>query len=123
MEPIVIIPDHQPNPFYSHSTMGDETSPTQRPLRNSTKVDDPHDGKKPFYHDSDSLSDDITWDDEEPPHPFRFLDLPVEIQLEVVDILSESYENHDLGAYTDCRGHPLLDLRQWVLLAISARST
>ena len=125
MEPIVTIPDHSPGPLYSHSTMGDDSKPTQRPLRNSTKTDDPHERKKPFHHDSELLSGDIgfIWDDEEPQHPFRFLDLPVEIQLEVVDILSESYENYDLDAYTDCRGHPLLDLRQCVLLLISARST
>ncbi len=125
MEPIVIIPDHPPNPFNSHSTMGDESRPTHRPLRNLTEADDPHDGKKLFYDDSDSLSGGIgfTWVDEEPPHPFRILDLPLEIQLEVVDILSESYENYDLDAYTDCRGHPLLDLRQWVLLLISTCST
>ena len=75
--------------------MGDEAKPAQHPLRNSTESDDPHNGKSRFHHNSDSISGYIRfeWDGEEPPHPFRCLDLPLETQLDVVDILSELYEN------------------------------
>ena len=118
MEPVPIIPDHPPDPLYPYFTMGDESMPAQRPLRNSAEPDDPHDGKTLFHHNSDSLSDDIgfLWDDEEPPHPFRFLDLPLEIQLEVVEILSESHEIYDPRPFMHWKGHPLLYLRQLVLL-------
>lgn len=116
MEPMPIILDHPPYPLHPHSTMGDESRPIPHPLRISTESDDPHDGKTLFYHNLDSPSDYIgsEWDGEEPPHPFRFLDLPLEIQLEVVEILSESYETYDLSQFMfmHCQGHPLLDLRR-----------
>ena len=94
--------------------MGDESRPAQRPLQNSAESDDPHDGKTLFHYNLNSLSDDIGfgWDDEEPPHPFRFLDLPLEIQLEVVEILSESHEIYDPRPFMNWLGHPLLDLRR-----------
>ena len=94
--------------------MGDEAKPAQYPLWNSTEPDDPHDCKALSYYNSDSFSGYIGfgWDDEEPLHPFRFLDLPLEIQLEVIEILSESHESYDLGPFMHCQGHPLFDLRQ-----------
>lgn len=91
--------------------------PAQRPLRSSTELDDPTDDRY-----MDLLGDlGVGWYDEDPIHPFRFLDLPLEIQLEVVDMLSESYENYDRDEplpyrrnifFDFQRRHPLLDLRQ-----------
>jgi len=98
--------------------MGDESKPAQCLLRNSTESDDllmsPTDGETLFYHSPDSLSGDIgfEWDNENPLHPFRFLDLPLEIQLEVIDMLSEWHENRDQSASIYSLRHPLLDLRQ-----------
>ena len=108
---MIIIPDHLPNPYYPYTTMGDDSRPSQLPLRTSTESDDLIDGKTLFYHNLDSLlgGTESELDDEHPPHPFPFLDLPLEIQLEVVDLLSESY---DLDAPMHSRRHPLLDLRQ-----------
>jgi hypothetical protein len=111
MESMLIIPDHPPNPYYPYSTMGDESRPSQCPVR---KADDPTGDKAHFDLGLLSLGIDF-WDDEHPLPPFRFLDLPLEIQLEIVDILSESHENYDMDEYILFPGHPLLDLRQWVM--------
>ena len=56
------------------------------------------------HSSSDSLSGYIGfgWDGEEPPHPFRFLDPLLEIQLEVVDILSELYGDYGQDVSTYC---------------------
>lgn len=122
MEPILIIPDHPPNPYYPHSTTEDESRPAQCPLRYPTESDDPTDDRTLFHRNMNLLGDlGIGWDDEDPIHPFRFLDLPLEIQLGVVDMLSESYESYDRDeslpyrrniSYDFQRRHPLLDLRQ-----------
>ena len=104
MEPVPIIPDHPLDPFYSYPIMRNGSRPAQRPLRSFTESDDLHDGKTLCYHNSDSLSGYIRfgWHDEELSHPFRFLDLPLEIQLEVVDILSKLYENYGRDVSTYC---------------------
>jgi len=120
MESILTIPGHPPNPCDPYSTKGDEprTGAPQYLLRTSTESNDPRmsptESKALLYHNLDSLSNDIglDWDNEDPAYPFRFLDLPLEIQLEVVEILSESHKRYDLDISLHCQRHPLLDLRQ-----------
>lgn len=117
MGSMVIIPDNSFNSCESHPTMGDETRPeaSRSLLKGSTESDElraaPTDSETLLYHNLDSSSDD-RWSNEDLVHPFHFLDLPLEIQLEVVEILSESYESHDLSVSVQCWGHPLLKLRQ-----------
>ena len=116
MESMDITPDHFCD---SYSAKGNETEPetSESPSETSTKSDDLHTfpaGIKTLYYSQDSSADNIgfEWDNEDPAHPFRFLDLPLEIQLEVIVILSESYETHDLIPFTHPHRHPLLDLRR-----------
>jgi hypothetical protein len=111
-----IIHDHLSNTCDPYSTNGDEpkaeTSRSQSP--NSTESDH----LRSFHAELDALlyhnlnpssdSSGSEWDDEDPKSPFRFLDLPLEIQLEVVEVLSETFETYDLSI----SWHPLLELRQ-----------
>lgn len=111
MEPTFNIPDL---PFDLCIPLGDEymLQVSQVPMNDPRMF--PTNSEALLHHNSNSPSNDIgsERDNEDPVYPFRFLDLPLEIQLDVVETLSELHENPHLSISMHHHRHPLLNLRQ-----------